>query len=404
MILIRLAWRNLWRHPRRTILLGLAVAYATLVIVFFWGFTDGFIDSILVNQGRLLSAPVLITTPAYQEDPDPQHALPDLDFLATVRAHPSVRGVAVRLTFPVLVSSPYASMGTEARGVDPAAEPAVSLVPDRIVEGRMLEAPGEAVLGAGLAERLDVRLGERVVVDTASLAGPQAAGLVVVGLARTGLSSLDETLVWVHLDDARRLTGVTTGTEVALDVPRGQEESVAASLSGVLPSGIGAYGLRQRMGSLWADLRSGRAEVVVIGLFLSVFAALAVVSTVVVSVLQRTREFGVMMAVGMSPRQVSTMVVWETVLASALGWLAGLAGGFALTALMQRYNILGPILGQSYGALFAQLGVPEEVYTVTRPAYALYASSTVAMAVLFALLGPVRRVRALDPARALRSE
>lgn len=404
MALVRLAWRNLWRHRRRTLLLMLVVGYATVVIVFFWGFTDGFTQSVLGSHARLLSSPVLVTTEAYHEDPDPENALRDLGFVHALRGHPSVQAVAVRLTFPALLSSPYTSTGAEARGVDPQAEPAVSRVPQYVVGGRMLERPGEVVLGARLAERLDVRLGERLVLDTASLAGPQAAGLTLVGIVQTGVSAVDEALVWVHLDDARRLTGVATGTEVALAVPWGREESVAGSLEPLLPSGLHAYGLRERLGGLWEDLQAQRAENTVLGLFLSVFAAVAVVSTVLVSVLQRTREFGVMLAVGMSQRRLAALVTWETLLASALGWGLGLAVGYALTWGMGRVNVLGPLLAGSYGELFAQLGLSSEVYTVSRPVYALYASSTMAMAVLFSLLAPVRRVLALEPARALRAE
>jgi len=260
------------------------------------------------------------------------------------------------------------------------------------------------VLGARLAERLDVRVGERAVLDTASLAGPQAAGLTLVGIVRTGVEAVDEGLVWVHLDDARRLTGVSTGTEVALAVPRGREDEVAALLQQVLPPEVRAYGLRQRLGSLWEDLQWQRVETTVLGMFLSVFAALAVVSTVLVSVLQRTREFGVMLAVGMSQRQLAGLVVWETLLASALGWAAGLAAGYAITLAMGKVNVLGPLFASAYGELFAQLGLSGEVYTTSRPAYALYASNTMAVAVLFSLVAPVRRALVLEPARALRAE
>lgn len=404
MPLVRLAWRNLWRHRRRTLLLVLAIGYATLVIVFFWGFTDGFIESVLTSHARLLSAPVLVTTPTYQEDPDPENALPHLDFLDALRRHRSVQAASVRLTFPALLSSAYTSSGAEVWGVDPLAEPAVSRVPQHVAQGRMLERPGEVVLGAGFAERLDVRLGERVVLDTASLAGPQAAGLTLVGIVRTDVEAVDQGLVWVHLDDARRLTGVPTGTEVALNVPRGQEEAAPELLAQVLPPDVRAYGLRQRLGSLWEDLQWQRVETTVLGTFLSVFAALAVVSTVLVSVLQRTREFGVMLAMGMKALQLAGLVVWETLLASALGWAAGLAAGYTLTLLMGQVNVLGALFRGAYGDLFAELGLSGEVYTASRPAYALYASTTMAIAVLFSLGAPVRRALALEPARALRAE
>lgn len=404
MPLVRLAWRNLWRHRRRTLLLVLVVGYPAATIVFFWGFTDGFTESVLSSHGRLVSAPVVVSTPLYQEDPDPEHALPDLGFVEELRRHPGVQAVTMRLAFPALVTSAYTSAGVEVRGVDARAEPHVSRVAQHIQDGRMLERPGEVVLGAGLARRLDVRLGERLVIDAASLAGPQAAGLVLVGVVQTGVAVVDDGLVWVHLDDARRLTGVATATEVALQVPRGREDALAASLQQVLPEGVRAYGLRQRLGGLWEDLQAQRVENMVLGLFLSMFAAVAVVSTVLIRVMQRTREFGMLLALGMNQRQLARMVMAETVLVSALGWGAGLVAGYATTVALSRVNLLGGLLSQAYGELFAQLGLPAEVYTVARPAHALYASMTVATSVLLALFAPVARVLRLEPVRALRSE
>ena len=118
--LAKLAWRNLFRQRRRTTILVIVVAYATLAIIFFWGFTDGFLNSTINGQARFLNAPALITTPTYFADPDPENALPDLNFLEESTSIRLVQTAAPRLDFPGLIRSPYATQGVQVRGVDPA--------------------------------------------------------------------------------------------------------------------------------------------------------------------------------------------------------------------------------------------------------------------------------------------
>lgn len=402
-VLPKLAWRNLWRHRRRTLLLVLVVAYASVTIVFFWGLQDGFVQSIEYGHARFLSAPVLITTRAYFEDPDPEQGLPNLDFMARVRGQPGVRAMAPRLEFPALIRSAYTSQAATARGVDPLLESRVSGIPGAIHQGRMLEKPGEIVLGKELALRLDARLGERVVLDAAALAGPQAAGLVVVGLVDSGIAAVDEGLALVHLEDARTLTGLKTATGVALDVPRGQEAQVAQAVQPVLPSDVQAYDLKQLLGGLSSALSTKNGSIFFIGFLFSLFAALAVTSTTLVSVLERTREFGIVEAIGLNPNRLAQLVTLETVLATGMGWAVGLILGYGLNFWMAHHNVLGPVFA-GYSGAFQILGTGSEIYTAQSPIYALYAAATIILAALFAILIPARRVRQLNLAAAMRAE
>lgn len=308
--LAKLAWRNLFRQRRRTTILVIVVAYATLAIIFFWGFTDGFLNSTINGQARFLNAPALITTPTYFADPDPENALPDLNFLEESTSIRLVQTAAPRLDFPGLIRSPYATQGVQVRGVDPALENAVSSIPENVGEGRMLERVGETVIGKGLAESIDIRLGERLALDASSQAGPQATGLIVVGLVDSGIELVDETTVLIHIEDARGLTGVETATGVALDIPFGREEAAARALQNRLPEGVQAYPIKELLGPLQSGLASERAQMLPLSLIFSLFAAITVTSTVVVSVLERTREFGIIIALGLD--QNGTYIVNST--------------------------------------------------------------------------------------------
>ena len=401
--LLRLAWRNLWRHRKRTLLLLVVVAYATFFTITYWSFTDGYADSVVESYARYIVAPVRIATDAWYGDPDPENHLPDLAFTQAISVLPQVRAVAPRLHFPGLLQSAYTSQGVEIRGVDPSAETRLSRIPAKIVDGRWLSGPGEVVLGRAIAGRIDARVGEQVVVSAASLAGPQAMGLKVVGLAATGVAAVDETAVIVTLDDARKLTGVPTATTVALDVPRGAEAAVAARVQDALPAGLSALGVWDLVGPVKTDVQANRGFAYLLALVVYAFAALAVTTTIVVSVMERTRELGVIAALGLTPGRLGTLVTLEALLTSVLGWFAGLFVGYGIAWSLARYNILGPLFA-TISAGLPTAGLSEEVYGAVRASYAAYSGMVVAVAALLTALIPGRRAARLRPAEAMRAE
>jgi ABC-type lipoprotein release transport system permease subunit len=279
----------------------------------------------------------------------------------------------------------------------------VNDLPQYVTEGRMVEGRGEVVLGKELAERIDVRLGERLAIDASALVGPQAAGLRVVGFVDSGIAAADQSVVLVHLDDARALTGIETATGVALDVPRGREDAVAERVQAVLPPTLEVQEIMALLGPLRQEIKGNRISMIPIGLLFALFAALAVTSTVLVSVLERRRELGMMAAIGLSPPKLARMVVIESVLATAFGWLAGLIIGYGLLWVFGTWNILGPAFAATSEA-FAAWGLGNELYTTAHPLYALYAALTIALAAFFAFLIPARSVARLNPVEAMRAE
>lgn len=401
--LFRLAWRNLWRHKQRTILLLVVVAYATFFTITYWSFMDGYADSVIESYARYIVAPVRIATDEWYGDPDPENHLPDLAFTQVLATLPEVRAVAPRIHFPGLLQSAYTSQGVEIRGVDPVAEPRVSRLPSKIGEGRWLAAPGEVVLGKEIARRIDARVGEQVVVSAASLAGQQAMGLKVVGIAATGVVAVDETAVVVTLEDAKRLTGVPTATTVALDVPRGREAAVVGRVESALPPGLTALGVWDLIGPIKTDVEANKAFAHLLASIVYVFAAMAVTTTIFVSVMERTRELGVIAALGLAPKRLGYLVTLEALFTCVLGWLGGLVIGYGSAWALSRYNILGPLFAKMSAGMPAA-GLSEEVYGAVRAAYVLFSGMVVAVAVALSALLPGRRAARLHPAEAMRSE
>lgn len=402
-MILRLAWRNLWRSRQRTLLMIGIVAVGAWAVVLLWGVTEGFFSSMIHARVSLDTGDLQVHRRGYLDDPDLELVLiPDqLRALEEVLQGQErrVRAWAPRLELEGLLRSTYAARGVQIRGIDPAREPQVTVLHRAVSEGRFLEGPGEILLSREIARRLDVRLGERVVLDIQGREGPQARGFRVVGLLETGLPLLDEAVVFIPLEDARRLAGTPGATEVAIALDSGVKPSVAdRALEEVLGEGYQVSTFMELNPLFSSMARIERIEMVPTMLLLAALAGFGVANTVMFTVLERTREFGVLMALGLKPRRLARMVLVESVLASTLGFTLGGGAGYGLIIYLAR---AGFDLG-IYSEAFPELGMPHVIYAEASGWYWLYSFSVVVLTGLLAAWYPARRAAKLDPTEAMR--
>ncbi len=268
-----------------------------------------------------------------------------------------------------------------------------------LVEGRFLENSGEILLSSQIAQEIDARLGERVVLDVQGVSGPQAKGFRVVGLFNTGLPLLDEAVVFIPIEDARSLAGISGATELALALNPGvRPAAVDQALEETLDEEHEVSTFMELNPLLGSMIKIERIEMIPTMLLLAALAGFGVANTVMFTVLERTREFGVMMAVGMKPRRLSRMVLAESVLASGLGFILGGGAGYGLIIYLAR---AGFDLG-IYSEAFPTLGMPHVIYAEASGWYWLYSFSVVVLTGLIAAWYPARRAAKLEPTEAMR--
>jgi putative ABC transport system permease protein len=398
---VRLAWRNLWRHPQRTILMIAIVAFGSLVIVLFWGMIDGFIASMTDAQVSLDQGNVQIFAAGYRDDPIPQNGLEPDALTTALAAADALDGAraAPRLVAYGMLQSAYGSTGIEIRGIDPVEEPQVTTIDRHVVEGRFLESSGEILISRYTATRLDVRLGERVVLLVQGDDGPTSRPFVAVGIYDSGLQSLDQSTVLVPIGDARTMTGWAGATSVAVSVPTGREDQAKAALSTTL--GVPFVVLTHLdLNPLLRDMiRISVIEMTPMILILALLAGFGVANTALFSVIERTHEFGVMMSVGMSRRRMSQMVLAESILASVIGFLVGGGSSYLIISYLATH---GWNLGSALAEMTGPVGMPTVLYASISGWYWLGSFSVVLMTGLVAAWYPARRVAALEPTVALR--
>ncbi len=349
-ILIRLAARNVLRQRRRSALIAAAMVLGVAMLVLFLAVGDGTHAQWIDAGARLAGGHVTVETPGFHRSAglddrlDPAAAQRVAEVVAQPEVAERVAAVAPRLTVSGLASSAASALPVQVLGVSPDAEAKFSVLPEKLVAGRFL-ADGDnaaAVVGQGLVERLGLSLGSRFVVTAQTTSGDvQEQLLHVTGIFRTGIREVDEGIVDVPLRTARQWVGAPNGvTSIALllrdvyDVPR-----VVNAIGPMLPAGVHAYTWRETSPELDAAVRVDNLGGYLFNGILMAIVALAVLEALLVAVLHRRREFGLLHAIGLSARETSVVVLAEGLLLAVASGAAGMAIGLGVTAVLHHTGL-----------------------------------------------------------------
>ena len=402
--LARIGWRGLWRHPQRTILMIAIVAFGSGLILVMWGMVDGFIETLVSTQIGLDSADFQVRAAGYADDPLPKNGL-TADDVASIESiladFPASWAHSPRLDTSGMLKSAYSTLGVAVRGVDPLIEPRVTTMHAMIREGRYLAGPGEIILSHAVARDLDVRIGERVVLLSFTEGSSTSKAFTLVGIGDSGVATLDA-VAYVTLDDARALSGWDGLTSVAVSIPHGTNRDRAAAdlqtaLAGTVDAEVPTY---FELNPMIRVMLSGSAvKLTPFVIMVALLAGFGVANTVFYSVLERTREFGMMAAVGMSTRQLGLVVLFESIYVSAIGFAVGGGIGYWILLYLSR---VGMDFSAFLGEIGAEMGMPAVLYASTSGLYWLASFSVVVFTGLIAAWYPARRANRLEPVAAIR--
>ncbi|MBC7169572.1 FtsX-like permease family protein [Candidatus Bipolaricaulota bacterium] len=399
----RIAWRNLWRHPQRTLLMTVIVAFGSLVILVLFGIVDGFVGSMTAAHVAEDQGSFQLRTAAYAADPALEHALSpeQLAQLGVALNGMRLAGIAPRLEAGAMLRSAYGTDGVALRGIDPVAERTVTRLPEMVVAGSYLTGSGEILLSVALAAELDVRVGERVVVVVSGSAGVKSRGFVTVGLFSPTVVEMERVAV-ASIEDVRELTGVQGATSLAVGLPHGtpSERAVAEArrrLADHPDLEVAGY---FDLNPLARVMISGSTiKLIPFVIMIGLLAGFGVANTTFYSVVERTREFGVMRAVGMSGKTLAGVVLLEATFVGAMGFAIG--GGIGYAGLLY-FGRNGLDFSSFVRDVSGSLGMPTVIYAAASGWYWMAAFSVVVFTALVAAWYPARRANRLEPVTAIR--
>ncbi len=328
MLAIRLGTRNMVRYLRRTLITTGTIAISFAMLVLTVGLSEGSYASVVDGAAKSGSGHVVLQSPGH----DVLEPVPLPDTAAAIEAVTAAAPGAVaapRSQVLVLARASSGAASLMALGVDPAVEAQVSMLPEVITDGAWLpDEPGrvgKAVIGRSLAQRLRIDVGDKLVL-TASNAD-EAVLVRVGGLFATGSPAVDDGLMVLHQATAAQLLGSDAIHQVAVVLDDFHD---AASVAGRIEvEGVDRLTWAEAMPELGDYVRFDRQGADVMFFTLFALVGLAILNSILMSVLERQRELGVLLALGTNPRTIFGMVLFEGLALSVLSVAVGLALGWA---------------------------------------------------------------------------
>jgi putative ABC transport system permease protein len=405
-ITTRLAWRNLWRHGRRTWLTVGAMIFCNTLLIFLISFQFGVYSLMIDSALSVVTGHLQVQHSEYNDDPRLRYSVPyGIALAERLRSETKIEAMAARGTAFALASSEKRSFGIQVMGVQPTFEPLVSTLPGLVKKGRYLNnnSSDEIVIGSVLARNLKVGVGDEITLLGSGRDGSFAAGVAtVVGIISSGMNNLDRSIAQVPLDYFQAVFSM--GEQISSIVVNVDTLSAVAERKSELTATINEPDL---VVLDWDELQPGLQQAIQADLFsafvmyavLIVLVSFSVLNTQLMSVLERTREFGVMMALGMRPGSLARLVFLETATMSLLG----LAFGCILGAAVATYFQVNGVYIPGMEAAMEQYNLPGELYPQVSIISVMLGPLIVFTGCMVAAIYPAVRLYGLQPVAAMRA-
>jgi len=408
-IILKLAWRNAWRNKRRTVLTLLTIVVGCAMILFMNAMAKGGHDEMIDDAIALNTGYLQIHEEGFWDNQTIDYAFePPRRLSRRLAEHPHITGYTRRVSAGALLSFGDKTQGAFIQGIDPLNEMKVCDLYTRVRPGGRFLAPGDSlhmVLGAVLAENIGAGIDDRIAVISQGFDGSIAADwFTVVGVFGSGNPEYDRSLALIPLEQADAtfsMMGYVHALVVRIDDAGNLSKTKHDLMLAVDPDGppLEAMGWDELMPELVQFIVMDDIGAYLFDMILFLVVAFGVLNTIQMSIFERTREFGVMLAIGTRPHQIVSMVLVESFFISVIGILLGTALGGAISA----YFSVNPIDFSAYSDEISVWGINTAIWpaAVTGLNVAVTCALTFLLSMLFSIF-PARRAGRLDPIGAIR--
>ncbi len=402
-LLIKIAWRNIWRSRTRSLVVLGAISLGIWALIFLLSFSRGMVYNLIDNSIRREIGHLQLEHPDFHKQREFRFYIEDADSLgALFFRDPGVVAVSERVVSLGMVSSPKGARGVRIWGVDPERESGVSFIREKIVEGDFLQEGRNPILMSRLlAQKLGLKMRSKAVLTFQDLEGNITAGAFrITGLFDSGTTPFDEGTLLVRREDLLRLTG-------------GTEQDIAQQIVAIVddPDSVGV--IRDRLAGYFpgASLRTyaevapevamyesqiGIMNAIVITIFMLALI-FGIINTMLMAVLERVRELGMLMAIGMNRRRVFLMVMLETLFLGLTAMPVGIGLVVITLKIFEKTGIDLSIFSEG----LREFGMSEVVYPDPVPSIYLQVAFAVFLTAFIGAIYPAWKAIRLKPVEAL---
>lgn len=402
---IKIAWRNIIRNRPRSAITISAVAIGLSSLIFLKGFVDGADRQMVENYTDLLIGSIQIHKIGFQKSMSLEKSMGNTEAIAApLRKIPQVKAFALRVKEFALISSPESSAGILLLGIDPLAEKNVSSIHKRVRKGSFLKQDDDTkiIIGRQLSENLKVNIGDKIVVmGQASDGSVAAAAYEVSGLIETGAEEIDKNLAMITLkasQDLFVLNGKVSEIVVKADPMNRIDHLTELIKKRVDTKRFEVLNWKTISPMTYQWLQFDFVFTGLILLIVLIVVASGVLNTVLMGVLERTREFGIMLALGTKPDQIVFVVAVESFFLGFFGVLIGTMIGAGLIVFFGTYGIDLSMISSALNNYYVGSVVYPRLDLISIGAYAFV---VLFLSVIVALI-PARKASQLAPVEAIR--
>lgn len=405
MLYLRLAWRNLWRHRRRTIIVTIAMAFGLSMMMSYDGLVAGFEEAIYGNAIRVLGGNMQIHAQGYEADADATPLLPlpdDQKAVKIAKQQPQVVSATRRINTSGMVTSREGAFGVTIVAIEPEAEAPLSLAAQHVIAGRYLSGDDLDMIfiGKGLADAMDVAVDDRVtMVGKAAHEQMRQRTMTVAGIYDLGMAEIEKRTIYITLKEAQDLYNLPgQSTEVVLMLKQiGQEGAVRQAIAPELP-GYEIISWETSFPELQEALGTKTGVMNIFSIIILGIAGIGIMNLLLMAVYERTREIGLLGALGLKPRQITLLFLLEGAMMGIVGVVAGIALGLLINGSLKQvgldYTSFRGIT--SYMAL-----ISDRIYPSWGVENLLSRSLTVLIIAILAAYYPAHEASRKEPAEAL---
>jgi putative ABC transport system permease protein len=404
----KMAWRNIWRNPRRTILTVGAITFATVLLVFMLSFQFGSYETMINTSVKISTGHLQVQAEKYQEKKSIRFVIPDPRAIAAIVDQiPEVAAYTFRGQAFALISSKDRTYGVVVTGIDPQKEATVSRIKKLVQAGNYLTADdvNQALVGNLLAKNLRVSIGDELTLLGQGRDGSIGATVLQVkGIFRSGIDEFDRSAMQIPLSTFQDIFSMEGAVHEVVII--GKSLSDVSRIKAQLKAALAVLNNGKALKILdWQELMPGLRQAIEMDLvsglifygLLIIVVAFSILNTFLMAIFERTKEFGVMMAVGTTPRRLTKILLIESMSMTLIGIITGICIGIGITYYFQIHGI--DFSGGS--ELLSQFGITGRMYPKLSLLSVSIGPFMVLFFTLFAALYPALKVRRLRPVEAM---
>ena len=405
LIYLKLAWRNIWRHRRRTVIVVTALGLGIMMMVFYDGMIAGFQDALYGNAIKVLGGNIRIHAEGYSRSTENTPLLEltnDRQIVQAAMDLPEVVSASLRINTSGMATNPEGAFAVGIIGIEPETEAKTNPIAQNVVEGRYLTGTDQdaILIGKGLAVMMNLTVNDRfTLVGQAQHNQMRQRTMTVVGIYDLGVPSLEQKTVYIALGEAQTLYDLDgKSTEVMISLKQiGQENAVIDALKPSL-GGAESQTWGQAFPELNTALQAKNGVMQFFSLIIMLIAGIGVLNLLLMAVFERTREIGLLGAMGMKPRQITLLFVTEGIMLGLVGVAVGEAMGIGLNAL---FGVVGFDFSKFSGMTDYMALITGKVYTSLALGSILTRGLPVLMITILASIIPAREAARHEPSEAL---